>query len=132
MYQRYVEVGRVVLVNYGPDAGKLATIIDVVDQNKCLIEGPANLTGVERKVISYSRIALTDFTVNISKNADESALNDAWTEADVQAKWDETAWAKKLIAKSKRAKLSDFERFKVQLAKKKKAAIIAKKMKELN
>jgi len=29
-----VEIGRVVLVNYGPDYGKLATVIDVVDGNK--------------------------------------------------------------------------------------------------
>ncbi len=97
-----------------------------------MIDGPANLTGVERKVISYGRIALTDFTVNIPRDADASALNEAWVEADVQAKWDESAWAKKLVAKNKRANLSDFERFKVQLAKKKKSAIIAKKMKELS
>jgi len=29
-----VEVGRVALINYGPDNGKLCTIIDVVDSNK--------------------------------------------------------------------------------------------------
>jgi len=34
LFTRFVEIGRVVLVNYGPDAGKLATIIDVVDNNK--------------------------------------------------------------------------------------------------
>lgn len=34
LFTRFVEVGRVVLINYGPDNGKLATIIDVVDQNK--------------------------------------------------------------------------------------------------
>jgi large subunit ribosomal protein L14e len=30
-FTRFVEVGRVVLINYGPDAGKLATIIEIVD-----------------------------------------------------------------------------------------------------
>lgn len=34
LFTRFVEIGRVVLVNYGPDYGKLATIIDVVDGNK--------------------------------------------------------------------------------------------------
>jgi large subunit ribosomal protein L14e len=29
-----MEVGRVVLINFGPEEGKLATVIDVVDQNK--------------------------------------------------------------------------------------------------
>ena len=39
--------------------------------------------------------------------------------------------AKKLAAKKKRANLSDFDRFKVMVAKKQKAEIIAKKMAEL-
>jgi len=34
VFTRFVEVGRVVLINYGPDNGKLATIIDVVDAKR--------------------------------------------------------------------------------------------------
>ena len=34
LYTRFAEVGRVVLIGYGPEAGKLATIVDIVDQNK--------------------------------------------------------------------------------------------------
>ena len=34
MFERYVEIGRVALVNYGKDYGKLVTIVDVVDQNR--------------------------------------------------------------------------------------------------
>jgi len=131
VFKRYVEVGRVVLVNYGPDAGKLATIIDIVDQNKCLIDGPANLTGVNRQVISYGRIVLTDLTVKVCRNARQKTLSAAWAEADIQAKWESSSWAKKLVAKQKRATLSDFDRFKVMVAKKQRSAIIAKKMKEL-
>lgn len=33
-FTRFVEIGRVVLVNYGPHEGKLAVIIDVADNNK--------------------------------------------------------------------------------------------------
>ena len=130
-FKRFVEVGRIVLINYGPDKGKLATIIDIVDQNKCLIDGPAELTGVTRQVISYTRIALTDFTVKIQMNARQKTLKKAWTEADTLAKWEATSWAKKLNAKKKRANLNDFSRFKVMVAKKQKASIIAAKMKEL-
>lgn len=131
VFNRYVEIGRVVLINYGPDAGKLATIIDVVDQNKCLIDGPANLTGVSRQVISFGRVALTDLTVKISRNARQKTLTAAWTEGDVQGKWDASSWAKKLASKKKRASLSDFDRFKVMVARKQKSSIIAKKMKEI-
>lgn len=33
-FQRYVEVGRVVIINYGKDYGKLYVITDIVDQNR--------------------------------------------------------------------------------------------------
>jgi hypothetical protein len=33
-FQRYVEVGRVAMVNYGDEYGKLVVISDVVDQNR--------------------------------------------------------------------------------------------------
>jgi len=39
LYTRFAEIGRIVLIQYGPDAGKLATIVDVVDQNKVRARG---------------------------------------------------------------------------------------------
>ena len=131
VFKRYVEVGRVVLINYGPDAGKLATIIDIVDQNKCLVDGPEEITGVSRQVISYKRIALTDLTVKIQMNARQKTLKKAWADADTLATWESSSWAKKLAAKKKRASLNDFGRFKVMVARKQKMEIIAKKMAEL-
>lgn len=128
-FQRFMEVGRIVLINYGPDAGKIATVIDVVDQNKCLIDGPQ--TGVTRQVISFTRIALTDLTVKIQRNARPKTLIKAWEEAGTWAAWEKTSWAKKLVAKKKRASLNDFDRFKVMVARKQKREIIEKKMKEL-
>jgi len=123
MFTRFVEIGRVCLVNYGPDEGKLATIIDVVDQNKCLIDGE----NIKRQIINYRRIALTDFTVKIARNARGKTLKAAWKKADIESKWAATSWAKKLVAKKKRASLTDFERFQVMKAKQQKAQILGKK-----
>ena len=33
-FSRYVEIGRVALVSYGSEYGKLVVIVDVVDQNR--------------------------------------------------------------------------------------------------
>ena len=33
-FKRYVEIGRVALVNYGKDYGRLVVIVDVLDQNR--------------------------------------------------------------------------------------------------
>mmetsp|Transcript_16083 Transcript_16083/g.21024 ORF Transcript_16083/g.21024 Transcript_16083/m.21024 type:complete len:132 (-) Transcript_16083:216-611(-) len=127
-FTRFMQVGRIVLINYGPEEGKLATVVDIVDQNKCLIDGPADITGVERQVISYTRIALTDFLIKIDKNAKSKDVEKVWEEEDISGKWEATSWAKKLASRKRRVSLSDFDRFKVMVAKKQKAAIIAKKM----
>jgi hypothetical protein len=37
-FKRFVEIGRVALVNYGKDYGRLVVIVDVVDQNRVMIE----------------------------------------------------------------------------------------------
>mmetsp|Transcript_16485 Transcript_16485/g.37044 ORF Transcript_16485/g.37044 Transcript_16485/m.37044 type:complete len:134 (-) Transcript_16485:273-674(-) len=130
-YSRFVEVGRVVLINYGPEEGKLATIIDILDQNKCLVEGPEEITGVARQLIPYKRISLTDLKISIPRNARAKTLKAAWAKEDVLTKWEASSWAKKLSAKKKRASLSDFDRFKVMIARKQKSAIVAQKIKQL-
>ena len=43
-------------------------------------------------------------------------------------KWEKTSWAKKLAAKKRKASLTDFERFKVMVARKQKAKMVAEKM----
>ena len=131
VFTRYVEVGRVVLINYGPEINKLATVIDIVDQNKCLVDGPADITGVDRQVVSFRRVSLTDLKVDIARNARPSTLKKVWEKEDTLAKWEATSWAKKLASKNKRASLGDFDRFKVMVARKKKSSVIAKKLKEL-
>lgn len=132
VFNRFVEVGRVVYINYGPETGKLATIIDIVDSNKCLIEGPADITGVQRQVISFSRISLTDLTVKIQRSARAKTLKKAWAAADTLNKWESSSWAKKLASKKKRASLGDFDRFKVMVARKQKSKVIAEKVAALS
>lgn len=34
VFKRYVEIGRVAYISYGPHAGKLVAIVDVIDQNR--------------------------------------------------------------------------------------------------
>ena len=54
------------LINYGPDEGKLCMIIDVVDQNKALVDGP--MTGVVRQMMPFKRLSLTDIYVKVRRS----------------------------------------------------------------
>jgi large subunit ribosomal protein L14e len=47
-FKKFVEIGRVAYVNSGPEAGKIAAIVNVIDQNRVLIDGPTS--GVRRQV----------------------------------------------------------------------------------
>mmetsp|Transcript_13420 Transcript_13420/g.39572 ORF Transcript_13420/g.39572 Transcript_13420/m.39572 type:complete len:128 (-) Transcript_13420:579-962(-) len=125
-YTRFIEIGRIALVNYGPDKGKLCTIVDVVDENRVVVDGPVSITGVQHQVITTKRLALTEYKVNVMRNARQKALLAAWEEADVMSKWQATAWAKKIANKKKRSAMSDFDRFEVMIAKKKRTAAMKK------
>eukprot|EP00940_MAST-03C_sp_MAST-3C-sp2_P001187 g1187.t1 len=118
VFKRFVEIGRVCLINYGPHEGKLCTIIDVIDQNKALVDGPSDVTGVARMKINFRRLSLTDIKVTIKRCPKAGVLKKAWESEDVMAKWEKTSWAKKRAAKAKRASLSDFDRFKVMVLRK--------------
>ena len=127
-FTRFVQVGRVVLINYGDDAGKLATIMDIVDQRRVLIDAPSN-TGVSRQIINLNRVSLTDIVVtDITKTTETRELTEAWKTQNVSGTWTKSKWAQKLAAKAKRSKTSDFARFKVMVAKKQRSKLIAAKM----
>lgn len=79
------------------------------------VHGPT--TGVPRHTIPIRRLALTDFVVKVSRGARTKALTKAWKTSGVEAKWTNTAWAKKIALKAKRANTTDFERFKLTAAK---------------
>jgi len=53
-FNKFVEIGAVVYVNSGKYKGKLATIVNIVDQARVLVDGPC--TGVPRDVISMKSI----------------------------------------------------------------------------
>merc|ERR1740133_439019 len=103
-FTRFVGNGRVVLVNYGPDAGKLAVIVDVVDTQRCLIVGPS--TDVARQMIGYKRLSLTDIKVGIGRGAKAKSVIAAWTAADVEGKWASSAWGKTHAARRLRPRLA--------------------------
>lgn len=81
---------------------------------------------LERQKINYRRLSLTDFKIDIPRNASFPEMKKAFEEADIAGKWEATSWARKLASKRRRASLSDFDRFKVMVLRKKRAAALKK------
>ncbi|PKU69407.1 putative 60S ribosomal protein L14 [Dendrobium catenatum] len=79
-FQRYVEIGRVALINYGKEYGRLVVIVDVIDQNQALVDAP----DIVRGQINFKRLSLTYIKIDIPKIPKKSKLIVAMDAADVK------------------------------------------------
>jgi len=60
VYKRLVEIGRVALINSGPDEGKLCVIVDVVDQNR------VSELAMQVRSVTLDKLLLQSVAPNIS------------------------------------------------------------------
>jgi len=127
-FKRFVEVGRVVLINNGPSEGKIAVIAEILDHNRAIIDGP--LAGVPRQAFQYRHLTLTPLTVSaLPRGAGTGTVRKYFEKSGVQAKWEASSWAKRRAAVKARSELSDFERFGVMIAKKARRDVTRKAIK---
>ncbi|KAI0243902.1 hypothetical protein L0F63_006146, partial [Massospora cicadina] len=61
VFKRYVEVGRGAVLRGGKYDQKLVIIVDIVDHNRALVEGPTS--GVPRHVESFKNMDLTNIVL---------------------------------------------------------------------
>merc|ERR1711976_621891 len=111
VFTKFVEVGRVAMINYGPSAGRLAVIVDIISTVRFLIDGPT--TNVRRQEMSVSRLTLSEFVIEVPRGVKRAALIKAINEFGLEKKWGQTSWARQLNRRARRAQLTDFDRFKV-------------------
>jgi len=119
------------MINHGPDNGKIATIIDIVDQNRALVDGPHNMTGVDRHQVNFKSLALTPLTVPIARNPRPALLAALLKKEDILNKWSTSNWARKLTMKRIRSSMTDMDRFRSMIITKKRKVLIGKEVKRL-
>lgn len=68
----FFEIGRVALVNFGPDAGKFVVIVDIVDSNRALVDGPTS--DVARQSMPLRWLSLTNIKVPIQRSINSVKL----------------------------------------------------------
>merc|ERR1719502_1824222 len=81
-------------------------------------------------MMPVKRLSLTDFKSTIPRGAREKTLKLALDKDGVMGKWEATAWAKKLKAQKVRSEMTDFDRFKLMVARKKRSAAVKKTVKK--
>lgn len=121
-----VEIGRVAYVAYGRNSGKPVAIVDVIDQNRALVDGPCSK--VARQPIRFKRLRLTKHKLNLVHSAPTKVVKREWEKDEITKKWQEGFQYKKLIADKRRKDLSDLGRFKVYKLKQKVNKIVKDKV----
>ncbi|GAA52769.1 60S ribosomal protein L14, variant 2 [Clonorchis sinensis] len=121
-FRRFVEAGRVVFIADGPHAKKVALIVEIIDQNRVLIDGPC--TGVPRQGIGLKKLHLTKIRCKLPHGCGTAAVKKIWEKNNLTEEWKKTSWARKLERKALRAKMSDFDRFKVMVARQQRNRIL--------
>lgn len=116
LFTRFVQVGRVVKLNQGEQKGKVAVIVEIIDGNRVIVDGPVH--GVSRQVINLKRVALTEFIVPIQRGVRTPKLEKACKEFDLAGKWASSTSSKNTEARAARTNMSDFDRFKAMVARK--------------
>jgi large subunit ribosomal protein L14e len=109
-YTRFVEVGRLVLISFGPLADKIGIIVDVIDANRVVIDVPNSTE--PRQVIPIKRLKLTNIVVKIERAAPPEAVAEAINTENALGHWGETKWAQRIAMRQAKAGLNDFQRFK--------------------
>ena len=121
VFKRFVEVGRVIIVNYGPLVGKLAVIVDILTTTKVLVQGIKG--GIRRQELSLRRVTLTDYKIDIKRGAKQEEVFKALDDYKLDEKFKKSSYAKKCELRQKRANLTDFDRFKVMRLRQKRAIL---------
>ena len=130
-FKKYVQVGRVALVNQGSDAGKLCVIVDVIDQNRVLIDGPTSITGVKRAAFQIKGLTLTQFVIDIKNGQRPGVVAKAFKEANILEAFSKTTLSKKMAARTARRNMTDFDRFKAMVSRQKRNAVVNAELSKL-
>ena len=130
VFKRFVEVGRVIIINYGPLTGKLAVIVDILTTTKVIVQGLKG--GIKRQELSLRRVTLTDYKIDIKRGAKSAEVLKAIEDYKLEEKFKKSTFAKKSEIRHKRANLTDFDRFKVMRLRQKRAVLRHKAVNGLN
>uniref|UniRef100_A0A5S6R1L8 Large ribosomal subunit protein eL14 n=1 Tax=Trichuris muris TaxID=70415 RepID=A0A5S6R1L8_TRIMR len=114
------QIGRICYINDGKDKGKLCALVNVIDGNYALVDGPA----IKRQAMNFKSLNLTRFCLKMSHEDKTKTVLKHWKEQGIDDKWMATKWARRDKQRAIRSSLNDFERYKVMKAKRSRNRLI--------
>ena len=107
-----LEIGRIVLITFGPSIGKIGIVLDIVDEKRILIDGPCG-----RQIINIKRITITNIKKKINGKITSHKAHKIIKCSDILQNWYINK-GKIQIKRNYIKSFTDFERFKYMIGKK--------------
>ena len=77
---KVIDIGRIIVKTAGRESGQKAVIVDLIDQNFALVTG-GQYSKVKRRKANIKHLEPTEHKVDIKKNADDKAVDEAIVDA---------------------------------------------------
>ena len=126
MFTRFVEIGRVAMVNFGSNYGKLVVVVNVISPRWVLVDFADG--SFERRKMCVTRLSLTDIKLPLQQGARPGTVAKAVKAADVAAIYAGSAERKKDAKQAARDSATDFDRFKIMVARKARSRAVRAKL----
>lgn len=86
----------------------------------CSLAFPHHLlsVGVERQQLPIRWLSLTDFKIDIARSTNSKLVKETLEKSGVVEAFKKTTWAKKVAAREAKKSMTDFDRFRFMIAKK--------------
>uniref|UniRef100_A0A6G3MKK5 Large ribosomal subunit protein eL14 n=1 Tax=Henneguya salminicola TaxID=69463 RepID=A0A6G3MKK5_HENSL len=127
--QKLVECGRCVYIESGKHRGKIAFIVNPIDEKTLVIDGPSTL--VPRHVTHLNLLKLSKIVIPISHTSTSKQILKVLDETKAVEKWNSSNFAIKVHARERKSKLNDFERFTLTQLKSKRSRMIRNELKRM-
>merc|ERR1712130_643042 len=99
-----------------------------IDQNRVMVNG----ADVQRQQMHFTELALTPIVAaGVTRGATTKTVKKAFAKGDVQAKFDALASVQRIKRAEKRQAASDFDRFKIMLARKQRSLRVRQELNKL-
>ncbi|XP_018012036.1 60S ribosomal protein L14 [Hyalella azteca] len=109
LFTKYVELGRVVDITRGKCKGHQGVIVNIIDCNRLLVDGP----GMVRQEIKLKDARLTKFKLKIKLEMPAKTLKKLWEKAHIDFRFKRLPYVKRAAKFERRSKITDYNAFKV-------------------
>ncbi|KAL0487579.1 ribosomal protein L14 [Acrasis kona] len=127
IYKLFIEIGRTVTFKAGPLKGKLGVISDIIDVHRVMVQG----LDFEVRQAHLTDLELQRPVVNIKRNDSREDILAAVKSQDIVAAFEKTPAHKRAVRSTRRAALTDFDRFVARRLRKQRVNLIRAEYKGL-